>query len=150
MDIDSSYLPSDMLAAFLYAQFDQLDEINNKRKSIFNYYYEHLKKLEDRVILRLPIIPEGREYNAHMFYILLNSEKERNNLMEKLKENGIHAVFHYIPLHSSPMGIKMGYKIGDFPITENLSGRLLRLPMYADLGEKELEYIVGEIYRILE
>jgi dTDP-4-amino-4,6-dideoxygalactose transaminase len=129
-----------MLAAFLYAQCDQLDEINNKRKSIFNYYYEHLKKLEDRVILRLPIIPEGREYNAHMFYILLNSEKE----------SGIHAVFHYIPLHSSPMGIKMGYKIGDFPITENLSGRLLRLPMYADLGEKELEYIVGEIYRILE
>jgi dTDP-4-amino-4,6-dideoxygalactose transaminase len=84
-----------------------------------------------------------------MFYILLNSEKERNNLMDKLKENGIYAIFHYIPLHSSLMGIKMGYKIGDFPITENLSGRLLRLPMYADLGEKELEYIVGEIYRIL-
>jgi dTDP-4-amino-4,6-dideoxygalactose transaminase len=149
VDIGSSYLPSDMLAAFLYAQFEQLDEINNKRKSIFNYYYEHLKKLEDRLILRLPIIPEGREYNAHMFYILLNSEKERNNLMNKLKENGIYAIFHYIPLHSSLMGIKMGYKIGDFPITENLSGRLLRLPMYADLGEKELEYIVGEIYRIL-
>ena len=149
VDIGSSYLPSDMLAAFLYAQFEQLDEINNKRKSIFNYYYEHLKKLEDRVILRLPIIPEGREYNAHMFYILLNSEKERNSLMDKLKENGIYAVFHYIPLHSSPMGIKMGYRIGDFPITENLSGRLLRLPMYADLGEKDLEYIVGKIYRIL-
>jgi len=149
VDIGSSYLPSDMLAAFLYAQFEQLDEINNKRKSIFNYYYEHLKKLEDRVILRLPIIPEGREYNAHMFYILLNSEKERNSLMDKLKENGIYAVFHYIPLHTSPMGIKMGYKVGDLPMTENLSGRLLRLPMYADLGEKELEYIVGEIYRIL-
>lgn len=149
VDIGSSYLPSDMLAAFLYAQFEQLNEINNKRKSIFNYYYEHLKKLEDRVILRLPIIPKECEFNAHMFYILLNSEKERNNLMDKLKENGIWAVFHYIPLHSSPMGIKMGYKIGDFPITENLSGRLLRLPMYADLGEKELEYILGEIYRIL-
>ncbi len=149
MDIGSSYLPSDMLAAFLYAQFEQLDEINNKRKSIFNYYYEHLKKLEDRVIIRLPIIPEGREYNAHMFYILLNSEKERNNLMDKLKEKGILAIFHYIPLHSSPMGIKMGYKVGDLPITENLSGRLLRLPMYTGLGEKELEYIVGKIYRIL-
>ena len=67
-----------------------------------------------------------------------------------LKENGIHAVFHYIPLHSSPMGMKMGYKVGDLPLTENLSGRLLRLPMYADLGEKELVYIVEEIYRILE
>lgn len=149
VDIGSSYLPSDMLAAFLYAQFGQLEEINNKRKFIFNYYYKHLKKLEEQGILRLPIIPEGRECNAHMFYILLNSEKERNDLMSKLKENGIHAVFHYIPLHTAPMGIKMGYKVGDLPITENLSGRLLRLPVYADLSEKELEYIVGEIYRIL-
>jgi dTDP-4-amino-4,6-dideoxygalactose transaminase len=149
VDVGSSYLPSDMLAAFLYAQFEQLDEINNKRKFIFNYYYEHLKELEDQGILRLPIIPEGRECNAHMFYILLNSERERNDLMGKLKENGIHAVFHYIPLHTAPMGIKIGYKVGNLPITENLSGRLLRLPMYADLGKEELEYIVGEVCRIL-
>lgn len=149
VDIGSSYLPSDMLAAFLYAQFEQLDEINNKRKFIFNYYYERLKKLEDQGILRLPIIPEGCECNAHMFYILLNSERERNDLMDELKENGIQAVFHYIPLHISSMGIKMGYKVGDLPITENLSGRLLRLPMYTDLGEKELEYIVEKVYRIL-
>jgi len=150
VDIGSSYLPSDMLAAFLYAQFEQLDEINNKRKLIFNYYYKHLKEMEDKGLLRLPIIPEGRECNAHMFYILLNSEKERNNLMDKLKQNGILAVFHYIPLHTSPMGIKMGYRVGDLPITENLSGRLLRLPMYADLGEEELEYIVEEVCRILD
>ncbi len=149
VDIGSSYLPSDMLAAFLYAQFEQLDEINNKRKFIYSYYYEHLLKLQEQGILRLPIIPEGCECNAHMFYILLNSERERNKLMAELKENGIHAVFHYIPLHTSPMGIKMGYKVGDLPITENLSGRLLRLPMYAGLSEKELENIVGEIYRIL-
>ena len=149
VDIGSSYLPSEMLAAFLHAQFEQLDEINNKRKFVFNYYSKYLKKLETQGILRLPIIPEGRECNAHMFYILLNSEKERNNLMDKLKENGILAVFHYIPLHTSPMGIKMGYKVGDLPITENLSGRLLRLPMYADLREEELKYIMGEIYRIL-
>jgi len=131
VDIGSSYLPSDMLAAF-------------------NYYYKHLKEMEDKGLLRLPIIPEGRECNAHMFYILLNSEKERNNLMDKLKQNGILAVFHYIPLHTSPMGIKMGYRVGDLPITENLSGRLLRLPMYADLGEEELEYIVEEVCRILD
>jgi len=149
VDIGSSYLPSDMLAAFLYAQFEQLDEINGKRKFIFNNYYKHLKKLENRGILRLPIIPEGRECNYHMFYILLNSERERNNLMYKLKDNGILAVFHYIPLHSAPMGLKMGYKVGDLPITENLSGRILRLPMYADLREKELGYIVEEICRIL-
>ena len=138
-----------MLAAFLYAQFEQLDEINHKREHIFNYYYEYLKKLENRGRLRLPIIPEECECNYHMFYILLNSEAERNDLMDKLKGNGILAVFHYIPLHSAPMGLKMGYKVGDLPITEKLSGRLLRLPMYADLEEKELGYIVREIYRIL-
>jgi len=149
VDIGSSYLPSDMLAAFLYAQFEQLDEINNKRKFVFNYYYENLKDLEDRGILRLPIIPEGRECNAHMFYILLNSEKERNDLMSKLKEKGIHAVFHYIPLHTAPMGLKMGYKVGDLPITENLSGRLLRLPMYADLKNSELNYIIDKIHNLL-
>ena len=149
VDIGSSYLPSDMLAAFLYAQFEQLDEIDSKRKFVFNYYYKHLKKLEEKGILRLPVISEGCECNAHMFYILLNCEKERNDLMHKLKDNGIHAVFHYLPLHTAPMGLKMGYKMGDLPITEDLSGRLLRLPMYADLSEKELEYIVRKIYRVL-
>ena len=150
VDIGSSYLPSDMLAAFLYAQFEQLDEINNKRKFIFNYYYEKLKDLEDQRILRLPIIPEGSECNAHMFYILLNSERERNDLMGKLKENGIHAVFHYIPLHSALMGLKLGYKVDDLPITENLSGRLLRLPMYADLKVAELDYIIKELHNIID
>ena len=149
VDIGSSYLPSDMLAAFLYAQFGQLDEINNKRRFIFNYYSEHLKELEDRKILRLPIIPEGRECNAHMFYILLDSEKERNKLMDKLKEKNILSVFHYLPLHTSPMGKKLGYKKGDLPITENISGRLLRLPMYADLKVAELDYIIKELYNII-
>ena len=105
--------------------------------------------MEDQGILRRPIIPEGRECNAHMFYILLNSEKERNDLMSKLKEKGIHDVFHYIPLYTYPMGLKMGYNVGDLPIIENLSVRLLRLPMYADLSEKELEYIMREIYRLV-
>jgi len=149
VDIGSSFLPSEILAAFLYAQFEQLDEINNKRKFIFNYYYKHLKDLEDQGILRLPIIPEGRECNAHMFYILLNSEKERNKLMEKLKEKNILSVFHYLPLHTSPMGKKLGYKKGDLPITENISGRLLRLPMYADLKIAELDYIIKELYNII-
>jgi dTDP-4-amino-4,6-dideoxygalactose transaminase len=149
VDIGSSFLPSEILAAFLYAQFEQLDEINNKRKFIFNYYFKHLKELEDQEILRLPIIPEGCECNAHMFYILLNSEKERNKLMDKLKEKNILSVFHYLPLHTSPMGKKLGYKKGDLPITENISGRLLRLPMYADLKVVELDYIMKELYNII-
>jgi dTDP-4-amino-4,6-dideoxygalactose transaminase len=149
VDIGSSFLPSEILAAFLYAQFEQLDEINNKRKFIFNYYFEHLKELDDQGVLRLPIIPEECECNAHMFYILLNSEKERNKLMDKLKEKNILSVFHYLPLHTSPMGKKLGYKKGDLPITENISGRLLRLPMYADLKVAELDYIIKELYNII-
>ena len=149
VDIGSSYLPSDMLAAFLYAQFEQLDEIDNKRKFIFNYYFKHLKELETQGVLRLPIIPEDCEYNAHMFYILLNSEEERNKLMDKLKEKNILSVFHYLPLHTSPMGKKLGYKKGALPITENISGRLLRLPMYAGLKVAELDYIIKELYNII-
>jgi dTDP-4-amino-4,6-dideoxygalactose transaminase len=149
VDIGSSYLPSDVLAALLYSQFEQLDEIQHKRRRVYESYYNGLKDLEKQDKLRLPIIPEGCESNYHMFYILLNSEKERNYLMDKLKEKEITSVFHYIPLHSSPMGLELGYKQGDLPRTENLSGRLLRLPMFAQLQAEEIDYIIEQIYKIL-
>lgn len=148
VDIGSSYLPSDMSAAFLYAQFQKLNEIKSLREKVYNYYYKSLRDLEDKGILRLPVIPEDCLCNYHMFYVLLNSEKERNYVMDRLKDNGIWAVFHYVPLHMSPMGKKLGYKKGDLPKTEELSGRLLRLPMYAGLTEAEQKYIVDNIYKI--
>ncbi len=149
VDIGSSYLPSDILAALLYAQFEKLDEIQNKRKNVYEKYYNGLKELEKEGKLRLPIIPEYCESNYHMFYILLNSEEERNHLMDKLKENGISSVFHYLPLHNSHMGISLGNKQGSLPITENLSSRILRLPMYANLKNEEIQYIISEIYKTL-
>lgn len=149
VDIGSSYLPSDILAALLYSQFEELDKIQNKRRNIYEKYYNGLKDLEKQDKLRLPIIPEYCESNYHMFYILLNSEKERNYLMDKLKENGIASVFHYIPLHNSLMGLKFGYNQGDLPVTEDLSNKILRLPMYAGLKEEEIQYIINKIYDIL-
>jgi len=149
VDIGSSYLGSDILAAFLNAQFERLDEINEKRKKVFNYYYNELKGLENTGILKLPYIPEYCQVNYHMFYILLKDEETRNMLMKRLKEIGIHAVFHYIPLHTSDMGNKLGYKAGDLPLTEEYSGRLLRLPMFGDLSEEELKYITVNIKSIL-
>lgn len=149
VDIGSSYLPSDLLAALLYAQFEKLDEIQNMRKKVYNTYLNSLIDLESTGKLTLPIIPKECESNYHMFYMLLNSEKERNYLMEKLREFNIAAVFHYIPLHTSAMGKKLGYKEGELPKTENLSKRILRLPMYAELKEDEISYIVNKIHEVL-
>lgn len=142
VDIGSSYLLSDILAAFLYAQIEQLEEIKKKRKEIFDFYYESLKGLEEVGKLRLPIIPNNCEISYHLFYILLPSEKKKNSLMNKLKNIGIQAVFHYVSLHTSPMGAKFGYKEGDLPITESISGRLLRFPLYPNLEKEEQEFII--------
>lgn len=125
-----------MLAAYLYAQFEKADEINNDRLKSWNMYYELLSPLKDKI--DLPIIPEGCVHNAHMFYIKCKDIKERSKLIEFLKENEILAVFHYIPLHSSPAGIKNGRFNGKDIYTTKESERLLRLPLYYGLNEKDL------------
>lgn len=150
VDIGSSYLPSDILAAYLYAQFEHLDEIQEKRKSIYRFYYENLKDLENEGKLRLPIIPPDCSTNYHLFYILLPTEEKRDNVMNRLKERSILSVFHYVPLHLSPMGRKFGYQEGDFPITENLSSRLLRLPFYNSLTRDELDFIISSLRSIID
>ncbi|NUU97595.1 dTDP-4-amino-4,6-dideoxygalactose transaminase [Marinitoga sp. 1138] len=149
VDIGSSFLISDILSAFLLAQIEKMDYILEKRKCIYEKYYEGLKDLEERNIITLPIIPEYNKSNYHMFFILLKNEEIRDNLMYKLKEKGIQALFHYIPLHISPMGKKLGYKEGDLPITEDVSKRILRLPFHLHLTDKEIEYIIKSIYDIL-
>lgn len=146
----TSLLPSDMLSAFLLAQFEKLDEINFLRKNIFNKYYKKLRKLEQKGLLKRPYIPQYNDINYHMFYILLNDENTRDNLMKYLKEKGISAVFHYLPLHTAPMGKSMGYKEGDLKVTESISARLLRLPMYAGLKDDEVDMVVEEIYRFFD
>ncbi|GAB6189236.1 dTDP-4-amino-4,6-dideoxygalactose transaminase [Marinitoga arctica] len=146
VDIGSSFVISDILAAFLLAQLERMDEILEKRKKIFNMYFERLKPLEEKGLIKLPRIPEYSSSNYHIFYILLNSNKDRNRLMDNLKNKGIQAIFHYIPLHESPMGEKLGYKKGDFPVTEIISENILRLPLHLHLTEEEIDYIINSIY----
>ncbi len=142
VDIGSSYLPSDILAAYLYAQLESMDKITVIRRKIYEYYLKKLSPLEERGLLRLPHTPSWCQPNYHMFYILLQTEEIRNGLMKTLKDNGIMAVFHYLPLHTSPMGKEFGYEERELPITEDVSKRLLRLPFYNDLTESDQERIV--------
>lgn len=129
----SSYLPSDMNAAYLWAQLEIADEINNHRLELWNTYYEGLKSLEEKGLIELPKIPEGCEHNAHMFYIKTKDLEERTKIIKYLKNNEILAVFHYIPLHSAPAGEKFGIFSGEDQYTTKESERLLRLPMYYGL-----------------
>jgi dTDP-4-amino-4,6-dideoxygalactose transaminase len=134
VDLGSSYLPSEIVAAFLYGQLEQADKINSERLGIWDRYYQSLKPLEENSLLRLPIIPDSCEHNAHMFYVLLNSDVERDELLQCYREQNIGAVFHYVPLHLSTMGEALGYKKGSLPRTEDLAMRILRLPLYCGLS----------------
>ena len=145
VDIGSSYLPSDILAAFLYAQLEYMDVINTKRLEISQIYYNGLMPLAERGLLELPSSDFFQESNCHMFYILLRDNKTRDRLMEYLRSKGISAVFHYLPLHLSPIGLKMGHTEGGLPITESISGRLLRLPFYYELHDEEQNTVIEEI-----
>ncbi len=141
----SSYLPSDMNAAYLYAQLQQATKINEARKKIWNTYYAGLKHLEQEGRITLPVIPEGCEHNAHMFYIKTASLEERTALIAFLKERGVMSVFHYIPLHSSPAGHKFGRFSGKDIYTTKESERLIRLPLYYGLTENDIDYITNNL-----
>ncbi len=141
----SSYLPSDMNAAYLYAQLEVAEQINDARMASWNRYYENLMPLMEAGKIELPVIPEDCVHNAHMFYIKAADLEERSALINFLKENGILAVFHYIPLHSAPAGIKFGRFDGEDKYTTKESERLLRLPMYYKLKLDEVDYISDKI-----
>lgn len=146
VDWGSSYLPSEINAAYLWAQLEEADTINEDRLKTWNLYYENLKILEEKGYIELPTIPSGCIHNAHMFYIKTKDIEERTKLIEKLKENDILAVFHYIPLHSSPAGIKFGHMFGEDKYTTNESERILRLPMYYNIKKIDLEKVINTIY----
>jgi dTDP-4-amino-4,6-dideoxygalactose transaminase len=150
VDIGSSSLLSEISAAYLYVQLQHIDTIQKKRKRVYDYYVKNLKGLEAQGKVRLPVIPAECTANYHMFYLLLPDGRARDGLMRYLEGKGIRAVFHYLPLHLSPMGRKMGYRRGDLPLTEALSGRLLRLPLYGTLSSGEQQYIVKHIKRYSE
>jgi dTDP-4-amino-4,6-dideoxygalactose transaminase len=145
VDLGSSYVPSEICSAFLYGQLEMLDEIAARRREIYQHYQQQLEPLGKTGQLRLPIIPKDCQSNYHMFYVLLPTADARDDLLTALKSQGIHAVFHYVPLHTSPMGRKLGSQDGDLPVTEELAGRLLRLPMYYDITPEEQGRVVDAV-----
>ncbi len=146
VDYGSSYLPSELNCAYLYAQLEKADEINNKRLKLWNYYDEKLKKLEDEGFIQRQSVPEYSKHNAHMYYIKAKDLEERTELISYLKSKGVQTVFHYIPLHTSPAGKKYGIFSGEDIYTTSESERLLRLPMYYELTQEQQEKVVNEIY----
>jgi dTDP-4-amino-4,6-dideoxygalactose transaminase len=149
VDVGSSYVASELVCAFLLAQLEARDEIAIRRQRVHENYRRLLKPLADAGHLTLPTIPPDCRSNHHMFYVLLESGAVRDRLLEHLKQRGIGAVFHYVPLHASPMGLRLGYRAGQLPVTEGVSQRLLRLPFYCELGEQDQQRVadaIGEFF----
>ncbi|GAA0753163.1 dTDP-4-amino-4,6-dideoxygalactose transaminase [Clostridium sartagoforme] len=145
VDIGSSFLPSELNAAYLYAQLEEAEKINKDRISSWNLYYKGLKDLENKGIIELPYIPSECEHNAHMFYIKVKNLEERSKLINYLKDRNISTAFHYVPLHSSKAGLEFGVFHGEDKYTTMESERLLRLPMYYGLEEEQVQYIIEKI-----
>lgn len=145
VDIGSSYLPSELNAAYLYGQLQEADKINQNRLASWNRYREGLQKLADSGKIELPNIPEGCVHNAHMFYVKVKDLEERTSLQKYLREHEIQTAFHYIPLHSAPAGKKLGRFCGTDKYTTRESERLVRLPMYYKLTSSEMNYVIDHI-----
>ena len=145
VDIGSSYLPSDILAAFLYAQFEQREKIQSHRKNVWDIYHAALKDWAEKHGVQLPHIPADCEQAYHMFYLLLPNLDSRQKFIMYLRERGIYSVFHYLPLHLSDMGQSFGYQAGDYPVTEQVSDQLVRLPFHNALTSSDQEQVIDAI-----
>ena len=146
VDLGSSYVPSDLLAAFLYAQLEMAEQIQARRRRIWDFYHQHLRNWADQHQVRLPVVPDHCEQSYHMFYLLLPSLETRQRFIAHLKTRGISSVFHYVPLHLSPMGRRCGGQPGQCPVTEKISDGLVRLPFYNDLAEADQARVIAAIH----
>ena len=147
VDFGDSYLPSELNAAYLWAQLEMADEINNDRLATWNAYYEALKPLADEGRIELPSVPDGCVHNAHMFYLKCRNLEERTRLIAYLRERGVYAVFHYVPLHSAPAGLRFGRFSGEDKYTTSESDRLVRLPMYYHLKPEDAQTVIDCVIR---
>ncbi|MCI8853750.1 MAG: dTDP-4-amino-4,6-dideoxygalactose transaminase [Lachnospiraceae bacterium] len=145
VDQGSSYLPSDMNAAYLWAQLEVAEEITKNRMASFALYRQELEPLEKQGLLDLPVIPRDCKHNAHMFYVKARDLKERTKLIAFLKEKGVQAVFHYVPLHTAPEGQRVGRFVGEDRFTTKESERILRLPMYYGLKKEQVQYVAEKV-----
>lgn len=148
-DKGSSYLSSELIAAFLWAQFEEAERITLLRLDLWNHYHTSFEPLEQRELLRRPVIPDGCSHNAHMYYVLLAPGADRTEVLAALANEGINAVFHYVPLHDSPAGLRYGRTSGELVVTKDLSSRLIRLPMWVGLQESDQNRVVDALTRIL-
>ena len=146
VDYGSSYLPSDILAAYLFAQLEARELIQSKRQKIWNNYNEQLKDWAEKHGVLLPHVPVDCEQPYHIFYLILRSLEQRQSFIVHLKEHGILSVFHYLPLHLSEMGRRFNERVGECPVTENISDRLVRLPFFYDLTESDQQFIIQTIF----
>lgn len=146
----SSYLPSDVLAAVLYGQLERFDEIMDKRLHIWNMYHHAFESLEKTINVMRPHVPDYATHNGHIYYLMCRTEEERSNLISYLNKREIGAVFHYIPLHSSPFGKSLGYSEKDCPITEEYSRRLIRLPLCYELSDEDVSFVIKSVYDFYE
>jgi dTDP-4-amino-4,6-dideoxygalactose transaminase len=144
-DIGSSYLPGELIAAFLWAQLEEAAQITAKRLALWGHYHQAFAEAEKQGLLRRPIIPAECEHNAHMYYVLLADEDKRNKAIKHLDSHEINAIFHYIPLHSSPAGEKFGRTSGTMHNTNSCSTRILRLPLWIGLSMAEVERIANTL-----
>ena len=144
VDVGSSYLPGEIIAAFLWAQMEAADSIATQRLAIWDRYHAALESLEQAGRVRRPMIPNGCVHNAHMYYLLLKDLDDRTKFIDDLKSQGVHCVFHYVPLHNSPYGLKVARTHGDLVVTEELADRLVRLPLWVDLEEMQ-EWVITNI-----
>lgn len=150
VDIGSSYLPSELNAAYLFAQLEEAHKINDDRLRSWQTYYDGLKDLEDHGLIKLPVIPKDCEHNGHMFFIKCRDIDERSELIRHLKNNGVQTVFHYIPLHTANAGLRYGEFLGEDRYTTSESERLLRLPMYYGIDSESINTIISLIKKFFE
>jgi dTDP-4-amino-4,6-dideoxygalactose transaminase len=141
--LGSSFLPGELIAAFLYAQLEHINSITKEKLEIWNKYYDGLMYLEEKGFVKLPVVPKSCEHNGHLFFLLVENQKKRNELIDFLRSNSIHSVFHYVPLHSSPAGLRYGRSYGTLSITEDVSSRLIRLPSW--IGMNKTNKIINSI-----
>ena len=144
-DIGSSYLPGELIAAFLWAQLEEAENITEKRITIWDQYHQAFTEAEQSGLLRRPIIPAECKHNAHMYYLLMPTAEMRNTVMEALRVQGVNAIFHYIPLHSSPAGQHFGRADGNLSVTDAVSSQIIRLPLWLGMNVGQINYVVKAV-----
>jgi dTDP-4-amino-4,6-dideoxygalactose transaminase len=149
-DIGSSFLPGELTSAFLFAQLQESERITSNRISTWDKYHNAFAEAEENNLLRRPVIPSDCKHNAHMYYILMRTGEQRNSVMEALRQLGVNALFHYIPLHSSPAGRKFGRAHDELPITDAISSTIIRLPIWMDMSDLQVEYVINSVMRVIE